>query len=91
MNFLMANYGYLPYLTFVANTLSLIGQIISITLMSYLIYCSFFNKTRIRVSSLSRSMLIYLFTEVIASSIGLFDGFYMVVKWSPGYINYTKK
>lgn len=84
----MIDRSYLPYLTFGANSLSLVGQLISIPFMSYLIYCVFFNKARLRVETLSRSMLIYLFTDVIASSIGLLDGFYMVIKWSPGICNF---
>lgn len=84
----MSDQTYLPYLTFGANIVSLCGQLISITAMSFLIYCSYFKKSLLCVKTLSPSMLIYLLTDVIASSIGLFDGFYMVIKWTPGlFIN----
>lgn len=80
--------AYLTYVTFAGNTISLLGQLVYISLSARLLFFAFFRRRRLRVDSLSTSMLIYLFTDLTCSTLGLVDGFYMVLMWRPSMRNF---
>lgn len=80
--------SYLPYLSFVEYVIALISQIVAITLLSYLALCFLFNRKRMTVDTLSKSMLVYLFYHIIFSPFGILYHGYMVIKWRPEFNNY---
>ncbi|KAI1711862.1 hypothetical protein Ddc_12695 [Ditylenchus destructor] len=54
---------------------------VSVTLMAYLLYCSFFKRGALRMHSLSKCFKIYLFTHVICSILTVPFNIYNVVEW----------
>ncbi|KAI1700933.1 hypothetical protein DdX_16431 [Ditylenchus destructor] len=51
--------------------------------MTHLLYCQYFNKTRLKVINLAPSMIIFLFTHVICATLEMPYHVYLVWKWNP--------
>ncbi|KAI1695378.1 hypothetical protein DdX_19608 [Ditylenchus destructor] len=80
----MTSREYLSYLNYCETIVTVSLQIVSIILMSNLLYCSL-TKSRIFVvrSKLSKSLLFYLFGHVTFSSLFLVYNFYLLIFWRP--------
>jgi hypothetical protein len=75
---------YLTYLNFGQMIALLFFQMISISTMTYLVYCAIFNKDALKVRRLSDSLMIFLVTHIVLSITAVPYGMYVVLFWSPG-------
>lgn len=62
----------------------LIFQLITLYLMSYIMFCTFFVPQRLKLNSISGSMKVYLISNIICITLSLPFNSYMVVFWRYG-------
>ncbi|KAI1718293.1 hypothetical protein DdX_06714 [Ditylenchus destructor] len=79
----MAAGSYITYVNFSEAIVTIFCQLVTITLMANLISCSQFSSPFFIIKSggLSKSMLVYLYTHLILTSLSIFYHIYLVVKW----------
>uniref|UniRef100_A0A915DNQ7 Serpentine receptor class gamma n=1 Tax=Ditylenchus dipsaci TaxID=166011 RepID=A0A915DNQ7_9BILA len=80
----MTSKSYLPYLNYAEAVVTLTCQIISISLMSHLVYCALYNKKKLSVQHFPTSMVIYLLTNIVLSSLAMPYQLYITIKGKPG-------
>ncbi|KAI1713190.1 hypothetical protein DdX_09263 [Ditylenchus destructor] len=71
----------LIYFSLINNIVILCFHSTTLCLMSHLIYCDYFEKTRLKVHTLSSSMLIFLWTHIICAIVDVPYHAYVVWKW----------
>ena len=76
---------YITYVNFSETIIAIICQLVTIILVANLIFCSHFSSPFFIIKSggLSKSMLVYLYTHLILTTLSIFYHFYLVVKWHP--------
>ncbi|KAI1711827.1 hypothetical protein Ddc_12660 [Ditylenchus destructor] len=80
--------SYLTYLNFGETILTLVFQSISISSMSYLVYCAAFKRKSLR-GNLSASLLVYLILHIMCSTSAVPYHLYTVLNWRPAANNYS--
>ncbi|KAI1731260.1 hypothetical protein Ddc_00064 [Ditylenchus destructor] len=77
--------AYITYVNFSEAIVTIFCQLVTITLMANLISCSQFSSPFFIIKSggLSKSMLVYLYTHLILTTLSIFYHLYLVVKWHP--------
>ncbi|KAI1713189.1 hypothetical protein DdX_09262 [Ditylenchus destructor] len=74
---------YLRYFSLGDNIVIICFHSITISLMPHFLYSYYFKKTRLKVHTLSSSMLIFLWTHIICSIVDVPYHAYIVLKWNP--------
>ncbi|KAI1716967.1 hypothetical protein Ddc_10105 [Ditylenchus destructor] len=71
----------LIYFSLINNIVILCFHSTTLSLMSHLLYCYYFEKTRLKMHTLSASLLIFLWTHVICAIVDVPYHAYVVWKW----------
>lgn len=77
---------YLPIMTLIMYTITFFCEIISIFLMSNLLYRAYFHQKELKVESFSNSMRTYFITHICCATPSLITLFYILLFWQPGLI-----
>uniref|UniRef100_A0A915DQU7 Uncharacterized protein n=1 Tax=Ditylenchus dipsaci TaxID=166011 RepID=A0A915DQU7_9BILA len=77
----MSSKAYLIYLNFGENVIALGCQITSIYLFFYLMYCAVHRPKKLKVASISLSMRLYIWSQIIGCASLLPYQIYMIFQW----------
>jgi hypothetical protein len=85
----VAPLAYVRYLNLIWAILMPVCQIVAIGTMGHLLYISQYNRKRLKVESISLSMLIYFFFHMMFSALGLVHNVHALIKWFAGEVEYS--
>lgn len=76
--------SYLSVMTLIMYSITLIAEVISISLMSNLLFRAYFRQKELKVESFSNSMRTYFLSHVFCATPSLITLIYIVLFWQQG-------